>query len=183
MTRLSILTLVMAFILAACTGPIETRVETLVPTALPATKIFSFTEKPEQNNRLYQDARAMVASALESKGFSQADSASILVQIALANRPANIGIDVGENEEKTPRSVEKKQKFLQSCKDREHRLIVTLTDQITGSSLYSGIASEYHCKGTLEASLPYLVEAAMADLGSAPHLNIRKRTITRAGLE
>ncbi len=183
MTRLSILTLLSTIILTACTGPIETRVETVVPTALPVTKIFSFTEKPEQNNALYQDARTLVADALESKGFSQADSASILVQIALADRPANIAIDVGENEKKIPRSLAKKQKFLQSCKDQEHRLIITLTDQTTGNSLYSGTASEYHCKGTLKASLPYLVGAAMADLGSAPDLNIRKKTNTRAGLE
>ncbi|MEW4467471.1 hypothetical protein AB1K62_06545 [Parasphingorhabdus sp. JC815] len=167
---------------SGCVGPIETRIQTQAGPALPTKKIYSFTARPEQNSPAYQTARKIVAGVLESKNFVATEDAPIRVHIALANRPASIAMTTGENDKLNVIAEKKKRKLLQSCDDREHRLTITMVNILDGSAYYSGTAAEYHCKGSLEQSLPHLVDAALSDLGKIDKpMNIKTRT--RSGIE
>jgi hypothetical protein len=182
MRRLAFLMIPVMAAVSGCGGPVETRVQTQAGPALPALKQYSFPEKPEQNSQAYQAARQMVGSALEDRGFAQSKDAPLLVHIALANRPASIAMTTGEESGLDVIADKKERKPLQSCEDVEHRLTINMFTVPAGEALYSGTAAEYHCKGTVEQSLPYLVDAALSDLGS-PGTISNSRTITRKGIE
>ena len=183
MRRLAILMIPIAAAgVSGCGGPVETRIQTQAGPALPAQKQFSFTVKPEQNSDAYQTARKMVASALESKNFAAAVDAPILVHIALASRPASIAMTTGKKNNLSVITEKKKRKPLQSCDDAEHRLTINMVNTLDGSAYYSGTAAEYHCKGSVEQSLPHLVAGALSDLGHPGH-TANVKTHTRSGIE
>jgi len=152
MTRLYI-SLPILLTLAGCGGPIETRVQTHMVAPISAQKHFMFSSASEPDAKIIKSARGMVGDMLAAKGFQHMDAAQMLIQIGLADRPASIAVSVGEDGETMPIAGQKEQKPLQSCRDREHRLTITMIDQTNGAILYSGAASEYHCKGKIEASL------------------------------
>ncbi|MEO0440082.1 MAG: hypothetical protein AAF067_04305 [Pseudomonadota bacterium] len=181
MIRAAILTVLTSAFVAGCAGPIETRITTQAGAALPASQTYSFGSVSKQDNDLHKTARELVDSALKSRGYSSAENAAVLVDLTLADRPANIAITVGEDTEQAVLVDVKQQKPLQSCKDREHRLTISIADRVTGTSLYSGAAAEYHCKGTVEESLPHLVRGAMAEFGSGS--GSRQFIRTRSGIE
>ncbi|MEM8919265.1 MAG: hypothetical protein AAGE37_10430 [Pseudomonadota bacterium] len=181
MIRSAILTILTATLVAGCAGPIETRISTQAGAPLPDDRTYNFGSVAEQDNDLHKAAREMVDSALKSRGFRAVENAAILVDLTLADRPADISITVGEDTEQAVLAEVKQQKPLQSCKDREHRLTVTIADRVTGTSLYSGAAAEYHCKGTMAESLPHLVRGAMAEFGSGT--GARQFVRTRGGVE
>ncbi|QTD57239.1 DUF4136 domain-containing protein [Parasphingorhabdus cellanae] len=170
-------------ITASCSGPIETRIQTQAASTLPAQTQYSFSAKPEQNNKTYDQARELVADALSAKNFVAAQQAPVMVHIALANRTASIAMTTGEKDQIDIIAPQKERKFLQSCDDIEHRLTLTMVDVADGSTLYSGTAAEYHCKGSLEQSLPYLIDGALSGLGDDPSQIPNKITRTRAGIE
>lgn len=182
MRRLSIFMIPVLALTANCSGPIETRIQTQAGSALPAQKLYSFTAKPEQNSEIYQTARKMVADALAAKSFIAADDAPILVHIALADRPASIAMTTGEEGDVSIIANQKERKPLQSCKDVEHRLTINMVNTANGAALYSGTAAEYHCKGTMEQSLPHLIDGALADLGNSGDAD-RSKTRSRTGIE
>ena len=127
--------------------------------------------------------RGLVTAELERQGFTQNAAALMLVHIAFADRPASIAITTGEKDERAPVAVAKDRKPLQSCDDREHRLIVSIANQVDGTMIYKGSASEYHCKGEFADSLPHLVKAALSDFGAGSDGGVRTRTVTRSGIE
>lgn len=182
MRRLSMFMIPVLALTANCSGPIETRIQTQTGPALPAQKLYSFTAKPEQNSETYQSARKMVADALAAKSYVAADEAPILVHIALADRPASIAMTTGEEGDVSIIANQKERKLLQSCKDIEHRLTINMVSSADGATLYSGTAAEYHCKGTIEQSLPYLVDGALSDLGNSGETDSSK-TRSRTGIE
>ena len=182
MTRLSFFLSLCLATLSACAGPIETRIETRASASVSVPKQFMFSEKPEQNNQTYSLAKSLVSQKLSNEGYSEAKVASLLVQIALADRPASIAISTGEQPGKTLVGA-KENKPLQSCVDQEHRLSVDIFNQAEGSIFYSGTAAEYHCKGTIEMSLPHLVDAALSDLGANTGLEPKSSTRLRNGIE
>lgn len=182
MRRFATLMIPIVALTASCGGPIETRVQTQAGSALPAQKQYSFTAKPEQNSETYTMARKMVADALATKNFATTNDAPILVHIALAGRPASIAVTAGENSEVSTIAEQKKRKPLQSCEDVEHRLTVYMVNASDGSTIYSGTAAEYHCKGSIEQSLPHLIDAALSDLGNSDQ-TAKTTTRTRNGIE
>lgn len=182
MHRLAILMIPIVALTASCGGPIETRIQTQAGAGLPAQKQYSFTAKPEQNSEAYNKARKMVADTLAAKGFALADQAPTLVHIALASRPASIAMTTGEDGDVSRIAEPKKRKPLQSCEDIEHRLILNMVNASDGSTVYSGTAAEYHCKGSMEQSLPHLIDAALSDLGNSNQGN-NSKTLTRSGIE
>ncbi|WP_108812183.1 DUF4136 domain-containing protein [Sphingorhabdus sp. Alg231-15] len=183
MHRLVILMIPILALTASCGGPIETRIQTEAAAALPAQKQYSFTAKPEQNSKTYDKARNLVAQALTGKNFVAVESASVIVHIALANRPASIAMTTGEKENIVRIADQKEQKFLQSCEDFEHRLTINMINSTNGSTLYSGTAAEYHCNGTFDQSLPHLIDAALSDLGGASAKPPNSRIRIRTGIE
>lgn len=183
MIRLSILTITMLAMTASCAGPIQTRIQTQMAAPVTDQKQYRFTETPEQQSIAYQAARKLVAQELGNRKLSQDDSALMLVQIAFADRPASIAITAGKEDQSTPVAIAKKQEFLQSCEDSEHRLSISIVHQADGAQIYSGSAAEYHCKGKFDDSLPHLVKAALSDLGVNPDGTVRTKIRTRSGVE
>lgn len=172
-----------AMTVSACAGPIETRVQTQQVIAAPDQKKFSVSPIDATANSDLVRARDMVAKALIKKGYQAASDASILVHVALSERPADIAVNAGEKEAARSLSAAKSQKRFQSCKDHEQRLTISLFDQVRGTMLYSGNASEYHCNGTIAQSLPFLVESALSGLDLGPTSSPRIATRTRQGVE
>jgi hypothetical protein len=138
--------------LAACIGPIETRID---------SKGFS----PIEPATFQMDADALpaavplVRAALEVKGFRAETAAALNVQVTLSDRPAELALKEGT-------AVLSPAASKQRCADREYRVGLTLTRIADGVAVYRGIAAEFHCKQSVERVLPILVSAALADLGS-----------------
>jgi len=183
MTRSLSWILIGALAVSACAGPIETRVQTHQVIAAAAPKQFTLSPKDAPENRDLAMTRDLVAKSLIAKGYQSAPDASILVHVALSSRAADIAVDGGEKDSSHTIASAKQQKRFQSCKDQEHRLTISLFDQARGTKLYTGNAAEYHCKGTIAQSVPFLVDSALSgldrELTEAPSKTIR----TRQGVE
>lgn len=172
-----------AMTVSGCAGPIETRVQTHQVIAAPEQKKFTVSAIDAIANRDLARARDMVANSLSERGYQSASDASILVHVALSDRPADIAVSAGDKGAEQSLAAAKRQKQFQSCKDREHRLTISLFDQARRTKLYSGNAAEYHCKGTIEQSLPFLVDSALSGLDQEPTNIPRNATRTRQGIE
>lgn len=172
-----------AMTVSGCAGPIETRVQTHQAVAAPEQKQFVLSAiDPIANSDLVL-ARNLVIKSLAKRGYQPSQDASLLMHVALSERPADIAVDAGLEDAQHAIAVAKQQKRFQSCKDREHRLTVSLFDQTRGAKLYSGNAAEYHCNGTIAQSLPFLVDSALSGLDSDPSEAPRKAVQTRQGVE
>ena len=183
MIRAAIWLLFTGLILAGCSGPIETRIETHSAALLAERDSFSFGEQPGEQSETYVQAENLVREALIAKNITASDTGNILVELSLSSRPADVAISVGEKDKEHQLAGKKEKKFLQRCRDVEHRLSIGLLDQATGQLVYRGHAAEYHCKGTLSQSLPHLVEAALSDFGSPPTNVASKSVKKRTGIE
>ena len=157
-----------AIMVSGCAGPIQTRGQTQQLASAPETRKFKIVPAESLDNRELVLGRALVAESLRKLGYQSAPDASILVHVALSDRPAAIAIDAGGKNDARRIAEAKRHKQFQSCRDREHRLAVSLFDQAKGKQLYSGSAAEYHCKGTIAQSLPFLVATALSDLDRDP---------------
>lgn len=172
-----------AIAVSGCAGPIQTRGQTQQLTAATETKKFRIAPAEPLDNRELVLGRELVAASLRQRGYQSAPDASILVHVALSDRPAAIAIDAGGKNEARRIVEAKRQKQFQSCKDREHRLTVSLFDQAEGKLLYSGSGAEYHCKGTIAQSLPFLIDTALAGLDRKPAQLPQNIVRTRQGVE
>lgn len=183
MIRAAIWLLLAGLTLAGCSGPIETRIQTHSAAPLADRSSFSFGEQPGEKSPAFAQAEQLVREAMIAKNMTASENGNILVELSLSSRPADVAISVGENGKERELAGKKQKKFLQSCRDFEHRLSIGLLDQAGGQLLYSGQAAEYHCKGSLADSLPHLVEAALSDLGSPPTAVANSSIRTRRGIE
>lgn len=172
-----------ALIVSGCAGPIETRIRTHQVIVTPEQQKFTLSPLETVANRDLDRAREMVAQSLSERGYHSASDASILVHVALSDRPADIAVNAGENAADQVLAAAKKHKSFQSCRDHEHRLTISLFDQRERSMIYSGHAAEYHCKGTIAQSLPFLVDSALSGLDRSPGNGPRSTTRTRQGIE
>ncbi len=166
-------------IVTACSGPIQTRVDSAASPLPIGALQFHFAQTPGPTNGLLTEAQDAVSAQLVSKGWTKAADTGALVTVTIAERPASIAITQQQDTETHTRVPAKRQKPLQRCKDVEHRLSIAVTDTATGAAIYNASASEYHCKGTLTMSLPYLVRAALKDFGEKGGKSVQ----TRAGVE
>lgn len=171
--------LVGAITVSSCIGPIETRVQTHQVIAAPDQKKFRMSPIDAIANRDLERARDMIAQSLRERGYQSDSDASILVQVALSDRPAEIAVKAGDKDAEQLLAAAKRQNGFRSCKDREHRLTISLFDQLRGTMLYSGNSAEYHCKDTIVQSLPFLVESALSGLDREPTNSPRSVTLTR----
>lgn len=172
-----------ATMVSGCAGPIETRVQTHQVIEAPEQKRFTVSPKDAVVNEDLALARNLVAKALIEKGYQSSPDASILVHVALSDRPADIAVDAGDKSAKQSITPAKHQKRFQSCKDQEHRLTISLFDQARGTKLYAGNAAEYHCNGTIEQSLPFLIDSALSGLDREPTKAPQGAIRTRQGVE
>lgn len=169
--------------LSGCAGPIETRLKNHMVVALPDQPSFAFSESIDGENPTQQLAKKLIAAALVEKGFGSKDNPRLLVETALAERPADIAITTGETDQRNQVATAKSRELLQSCQDQEHRLTIGIFDVTDGTQVYSGSAAEYHCKGTLQQSLPHLVDGALAELGKRVTDQARIETHIRLGTD
>lgn len=169
--------------LSGCAGPIQTRVKNHMAIALPDQPGFAFPKSIDGENPTQQLAKKLIAAALIEKGFRPNDNPRLLVETALAERPADIAIAAGETDQRNQVATAKTRELLQSCKDKEHRLTIGIFDITDGTQVYSGSAAEYHCKGTLQQSLPHLVDGALAELGKRVTDQARIETHIRLGTD
>lgn len=172
-----------AMTVSGCAGPIETRVQTHQVIAAAEQKQFTVSSKDAVVNRDLALARELVVKSLNERGYQSSPDASILVHVALSDRPADIAVNAGDKNAEQSIAAAKHQKRFQSCKDQEHRLSISLFDQARGTKLYSGNAAEYHCNGTIAQSLPFLVDSALSGLDRVPTEAPQSTIRTRQGIE
>ncbi len=161
--------------LSACAGPIETRVTSNGPGASGA----AILHETLPTGAMQAKAREQVMARLQAKGFNQSDSGGVQLQVAFSERDAAISVKAGKDGAVAEIAGAKRRKPLQSCADRELRLVVTLTRIADGAELYRGHAAEYHCKATAADVLPELIDAALRDVAAPKGSYV----IKRAGLD
>lgn len=153
--------LALSLSLAACVGPIETRVESSGETGVrPAT--FQTGEAASA------DALPLVTAALSGRGYRSDAAGSLSLQVTVSDRPAELALQSGDTTLSPARGKKR-------CAKREYRLGITLTRMSDGAAIYRGHAAEFHCKLKLAEVLPVLVESALADLGAPRGAYIVKR--------
>jgi hypothetical protein len=155
------LLIVSSLLLAACAGPIETRIDSSGLSLVPSAT-FQIDEAASAA------AKPLVAAALAQKGFVQAAVGEYSLQVTSSDRPAELSLKNG-TETLSPSAGKKR------CADREYRLGLTLTRIADGAVVYRAHAAEFHCKLKLAEVLPALVSSALADLGAPRGAYIVKR--------
>lgn len=168
MIRLLVSLMIIVPVLAGCAGPIETRINSSMDLPLPAQTGFTFSQVATTKNPLQKLVHDLIGETLVGKGLHPADDGRLLVHASVSNGPADMTIIIGEKDGTEQIAKPKKRRLLQSCEDQEHRLKISIFDKNDGSQIYSGTATEYHCKGTIEQSLPHLTRAALINLRDMP---------------
>jgi hypothetical protein len=159
-TSLSVLML----LLAGCAGPIETRVTSSgVTTAQTAGLSFD-----KDISGPAAEAQGLIVKALADKGYQIKEPADYSLQVSVSDRPSQLALHAGD----AVLGVAPKRK---QCAAREYRLGVTITRISDAMVAYNGHAAEYHCKQTLQQALPFLVAAALNDVGTPRGSYVVKR--------
>lgn len=166
--------------LAGCASPVVTRIETVIPAALPTSASFALVPTPEAIAPLQAQAVDLVAGSLASRGWRTDEAADVLLWVTLSDRSADAQLMAGDDFGKPAGIIGAvaNRSNNKGCAKRDHRLTVTLANKTTGDLLYRGAASEYHCKARLEQTLPELATAALAGMDGAPGV----REVERAGV-
>jgi hypothetical protein len=141
--------------LAACAGPIETRIDNA---GLSSVEPTSFAIDSNAIG-LVAGVQSKAASILTDKGFRQSEKADLMLQVTVSDRPANLALQNG-SVTLSPSASKKR------CAKRDYRVGVMLVRLADGATYYRSTAAEFHCKLTLEQALAGLVSAALADVGN-----------------
>ncbi len=102
-----------------------------------------------------------VIKALGKRGYTVVPDAAARLEIGVTDRLASTGIAIIGGDDLSPA---KRQKFLQSCKDRTYRLVLTFYGASSDVPVTRAWSEEHHCKGTLDASIAGLADKAVAAL-------------------
>lgn len=167
---------------AACAGPVTTRSGIEGPPVLAATAV-TLAPVPQDAGPAALAAHTAVAEALGRRGYPVASDAAYRIEIALAERAADVDVrpvvgPVAGPVSGPALSPAKTKRLFQDCKDQTHRLTLAVI-ATSGSPARAGVtrawAEEHHCKGTLAASLPALADQAVAALALGGGERISKR--------
>ena len=159
-------------LLAGCAGPIATR-SGFTGTPIFPGATFALAPVPEGAGSTAEAARAAVAKALGRHGYRLAADAPLWIEVALAEREAEVDVRPLSGAVLSPA---KSQRALQDCRDRTHRLTLVAYDPAR-QGVTRSFAEEHHCKGLLAVSLPVLADQAVTALAAA----VPERLTTRAG--
>lgn len=151
--------------LTACSGPIETRVQN-AGSGVASAGSYRVAQAPGDPSDSQQMALAETIKALAGMGWNQSDNGKHLLSVAVAERPADLGLAIKTGAVAQPLATPKPERLMQSCKDREYRVTVALVDAATGAVTYRGSAAEFHCREQLANVLPLLVDHAVHDMHS-----------------
>jgi hypothetical protein len=154
----------MLLVVASCAGPIQTRVDSAGVAAFAPTTFMVDANNQVENST----ARTLSISALEKKGLILAPAGQLLMQVTTAERSADLALSNGKAM-LSPRAGKKR------CAKKEYRVGIVLTRISDGAEIYRAHAGEFHCTLTLDAVLPALVDAAVADIGNPRGSYVVKR--------
>ena len=159
--------------LSGCSGPIETRI---LSAGQGIDGGISLVQTPPASPPLNAKAHELALAGLQKHVGLSAGEPSHQLTVTLSERPAALALHAGEKQAVRVVAAAKRRKPLQNCDDREFRLTILIMRISDGAVGYRGEASEYHCKASIEESLPHLVDAALADLRSpkGPHSLMRR---------
>lgn len=166
--------------LAGCAAPVVTRIDAVVPATIPRSASFVLAPVPDDIAPVHRQATTMITTALQQRGWSEREAGEYLLAVTLADRMASATLKAGDDAGKAQAVIAAAadRTTNRGCARRDHRLTVRLTHRVTGEALYAGSAAEFHCKATLDNSLPYLVSAALDGLDGQPGV----RQVKRKGL-
>lgn len=151
-----------ALLVSACGAGVETRISSSGTTPTESGK-YMVTLPADDAPKDLSGAYQRVAEKLAAKGFAVSETAALFLEVTLDARDAALALGSAAGPQSLSKA--KRKKPLQSCKDMEYRLGVTLTRVADAAEIYKGRAAEYHCRMTVAEALPALVDAALADLG------------------
>jgi hypothetical protein len=163
-----------SLLLTACVQKVDTRVNSAgAASPTPASYILVAPEKVTSPS--YKAAQWLVADRLSKRGYTVSETGTLYLQVGIASRPASLELKqpdtiLGEASKKPPSK---------RCPLNEYRLTVSLTKVTDGTEIYRASASEYHCKLSLEAVLPVLADAALADLGQPKGAYVIERKLPK----
>lgn len=168
------------FALAACSGPIETRIDTAIPHApvRGATYFLGVPEGPPAP--LAVEAVRLLENKLAALGLTRTDdpeTAHYAAALSVSDRPAIISYAVDGG----PLVKAKKRKPFQRCQDREIGIKLVLTRVKDAEIAYKGAAEEYHCKAKALDVMPILLDLALSGFSgdgaqglSGPRVQVRQ---------
>lgn len=151
-------------LLAGCASPIETRVTSSGVTTAQTARLSIDKDKSGPA----AEAQGLIVKALADKGFQIKEPADYNLQVSVSDWPSQLALHAGD----AVLGVAPKRK---QCAAREYRLGVTITRIADAMVAYKGHAAEYHCKQTLQQALPFLVAAALNDIGAPRGSYVVKR--------
>lgn len=161
-------------LLGGCASVVETRVNSSgAVKTLP--KEYRLAELQKDSSADLIKARELLVDALGNRGMSRSENADAIVTATVSKRLASLSVKTNGQ----VISAAKKKKPFQSCEDVEYRMTFQLTRPSNGEKLYSGAASEYHCRADLAEVLPILVDALIASMDGAEGTKI----LTRSGVD
>ncbi|MBT2188999.1 DsrH/TusB family sulfur relay protein [Sphingobium nicotianae] len=106
-------------------------------------------------------AQDAVIAALGKHGYVLAPDAAARLEIGITDRPASTGIAVIGGAEL---SAAKGKRFLQSCKERTYRLVLTYYGPASDLPVTRAWAEEHHCRAAIDASIENLADKAVTAL-------------------
>jgi hypothetical protein len=158
--------------LTACVQKVDTRVNS-AGISNPAVASYILVAPEKVTSPTYKAAQWMVSDRLYKRGYTISDTGSLYLQIGVASRPASLAL----KQSNATLAEASKKPSSKRCPLNEYRLTISLTNVADGAEVYSASASEYHCKLTLDAVLPVLADAALADLGQPKGAYVVERTL------
>ena len=166
------------FALAACSGPIQTRIDTAILHAPErgATYILAMPEGPPAP--LAVEAARLLEGRLSALGLTRTDDAEAAhyaASLSVSDRPADMSYAV----DGAPLATSKKRRALQSCKDREIGIKLVLMRVKDAAVAYRGMAEEYHCKAKAVDVMPLLLDSALSGFSGQNG----QRIVERQGVE
>ena len=178
--RIIFATIATTLSLVACTPAVHTEIMSVGSDNIPQKTNYIFVDPPGENSPVNIAARNLVADSLHLKNWTENASGTYAVSVTVSVLPASLEVYENDSEKGTSDRIvkrrSKKNHILRSCSPLLHRLNVKIHRIADGVELYSGNASEYHCKAEILETLPYLTNAAMADLGKLPSTRSEKRS-------
>ncbi len=164
--------------LPACAPTVETYIQSGGVTPLAETGRYVFASPPGNMGLLHIKAKNLVADSLHLKNWTEAAQAQYAVSVGVSSLPSDL--DVYENSGQGSKRViiakrPSKTGILNSCEVMHHRLDVKIFRITDGQNMFSGTASEYHCKASIDDTLPFLTNAAMRNFGRLAESVIEKR--------
>jgi hypothetical protein len=161
----------LAILLGGCTNQVRLNSGATGP-AIAANTSITFIGTNQTDGQLARQVQASVADALTARGHKVGADGPMRIEVGLTDRPAITGVSVIDGAELSP---PKGKAFLQSCRDRTYRLVLTYYGVGDTIPVTRAWAEERHCKGTIDDSIRSLADKAVAALAMGTSTSTSRR--------